>query len=85
MKKLLLSSVLILTVFLQFACSESPQPISAENGMVVSTSHYASKVGIEILRRGGNAIDATVAVGFVHAVTYPSAGNLGGGGLAVDC
>lgn len=67
----------------QLACTESPQPVSAENGMVVSTSSYASKVGVEILKKGGNAIDAAVAVGFTLAVTYPSAGNIGGGGFMV--
>jgi len=83
MKKIFLSSVFIITFLLQFSCTKAPQPIGAENGMVVSTSSYASKVGVEILKKGGNAIDAAVAVGFTLAVTYPSAGNLGGGGFMV--
>jgi len=51
--------------------------------MVVSTCSYASIVGVEVLKKGGNAIDAAVAVGFALAVTYPSAGNIGGGGFMV--
>jgi gamma-glutamyltranspeptidase/glutathione hydrolase len=73
MKKIFLSLVLIISLVLQFACTKEPQPVSSENGMVVSTSSYASKVGVEILKKGGNAIDAAVAVGFALAVTYPSA------------
>ncbi|MCK9280322.1 MAG: gamma-glutamyltransferase [Melioribacteraceae bacterium] len=53
------------------------------NGIVVSASEEASQVGIDILKKGGNAIDAAVAIGFSLAVTYPSAGNIGGGGFMI--
>ncbi|MDP7549112.1 MAG: gamma-glutamyltransferase, partial [Alphaproteobacteria bacterium] len=56
-------------------------PIFAANGMVASQEARATNVGVDILRRGGNAIDAAVAVGFTLAVTLPRAGNLGGGGF----
>ncbi len=57
------------------------RPVIATHGMVVSEEAAASKVGLDILERGGNAIDAAVAVGFALAVTLPKAGNIGGGGF----
>ncbi len=57
---------------------------SGKNGMVVSTSAQASQVGIDILKHGGNAVDAAAAVGFTLAVTSSSNGNLGGGGFMVS-
>ena len=57
-------------------------PVTAENGMVVTSQHVASDVGVDILRQGGNAVDAAVAVGYALAVTNPCCGNIGGGGFA---
>ncbi len=59
------------------------QAIVAHNGMVVAQESRAARIGVEILDRGGNAVDAAVAVGFAMAVTYPRAGNIGGGGFMV--
>ena len=58
-------------------------PVRGRNGMVVTEEKIATQVGLEVLKKGGNAIDAAVAIGFTLAVTYPSAGNLGGGGFMV--
>ncbi len=56
-------------------------PVLASHGMVVAQEENAAKIGVDILRRGGNAVDAAVSVGFALAVTLPRAGNLGGGGF----
>ena len=57
------------------------RPVIARHGMVVTQEAEASRVGLDILKRGGNAVDAAVAVGFALAVTLPRAGNIGGGGF----
>src|SRR5512140_364728 len=59
----------------------SVAPVAAENGMVVTAQHIATQVGVDVLRHGGNAVDAAVAVGYALAVVYPAAGNLAGGGF----
>jgi gamma-glutamyltranspeptidase/glutathione hydrolase len=65
------------------AHAAAPLETESAQGMVVTSQHYASDVGAAVLRQGGNAIDAAVAVGYALAVTHPCCGNLGGGGFMI--
>ncbi|MFL6353804.1 MAG: gamma-glutamyltransferase [Bryobacteraceae bacterium] len=73
-------------VFLLVLCAfvtplQAKEPATAKHGMVVAQEPLAADVGLAVLKNGGNAVDAAIAVGFALAVTYPSAGNIGGGGF----
>jgi gamma-glutamyltranspeptidase / glutathione hydrolase len=63
--------------------ADTVHAIAAEHGMVVAQEKIAAQIGADVLKRGGNAVDAAVATGFAMAVTYPRAGNIGGGGFMV--
>jgi gamma-glutamyltranspeptidase/glutathione hydrolase len=79
LRQTLLLSALALAFSAAQAASQAP--VAAENGMVVTAQHLATRVGVDVLKDGGNAVDAAVAVGYALAVVYPAAGNLGGGGF----
>ena len=84
MKNYSLRAALLISVSIFcFASAQSASiaPVAAEHGMVVTAQHLATQVGVDVLKKGGNAIDAAVAVGYTLAVVYPAAGNLGGGGF----
>lgn len=83
-RKLKYFNIFLLLFFSTVTCyPQSIKYAESKNGMVVSTEELATKVGVQILKKGGNAIDAAVAVGFALAVTYPTAGNIGGGGFMI--
>jgi len=78
---LLAASLLARTCCAQDGPYLREQPVRSRHAMVVTVHHLATDAGVEILRQGGNAVDAAVTVGFTLAVVYPFAGNLGGGGF----
>jgi len=88
--KILLSTILFSILFSFSAVTENLpiinsneifRPVIAQNGMIASDNRFATQAGLMILNKGGNAVDAAVTVGFTMAVTYPRAGNIGGGGF----
>jgi len=94
MSRVVKTAAFILALFGSLVCAQvapvarapaihPAQTVVARNGLVVAQEERAARIGIEFLDRGGNAVDAAVAVGFAMAVTYPRAGNIGGGGFMV--
>ncbi len=75
--------ILLIPLFIVFSCNEANRSTLYKNGMVSSAHPLASKIGIDILKKGGNAFDAAIAVHFALSVVYPNAGNIGGGGFLV--
>ncbi|MBI0330322.1 gamma-glutamyltransferase [Burkholderia plantarii] len=81
MRRFLPAAIVLTTCLAPIAHAASGPAVEARHGMVVSSQHLASEIGVQILKQGGNAVDAAVAVGYAQAVTNPCCGNIGGGGF----
>ncbi len=81
LRMIALSTVFALGGATSASYAASPMPAQGNEGMVVTAQHLATEVGLDVLKGGGNAVDAAVAVAYTLAVTYPTAGNIGGGGF----
>src|SRR5215207_4117516 len=75
------AAIAILITVITLPAGAARQPIRARHGMAVAMEAQAADVGVAVLQKGGNAVDAAVAMGFALAATHPFAGNLGGGGF----
>lgn len=78
---LLLFSLFLNFVAVRSIAASSPEPVRGKHAMVTSQHPLASQIGVDVMKRGGNAVDAAIAVGLALAVVYPEAGNIGGGGF----
>src|SRR5246127_604959 len=81
LRKFLIFQLVVFCAAAQPGQAEGLRPVHARKAMVVSVHAEASRVGADIMRQGGNAVDAAVATGFALAVVHPAAGNIGGGGF----